>query len=206
MQKKFLILFLIFSTIFFSACSENKDKKLEIYKNNKILAFGDSLTFGKGVKKEENYPYLLEKELNKRNLNIKIDNEGKNGELSKDGLKRLKRILNKKEYNILILMHGGNDILQRKSKIELKDNLQEMINLALKKNIKIILIPVPKMILFGLKDLKLYKELKEKNNIFYLENALVDIINNNKLKVDYVHPNKKGYEKLVKKLIFLFNL
>ncbi len=85
--KLFLILLLINAI---SACSDSA--KLQPLKADAtILAFGDSLTYGTGTSKNKAYPAILEKLINHRVINVGIP-----GEVSRDGLVRLPRLL--KEY------------------------------------------------------------------------------------------------------------
>jgi len=201
MKIKYLIfLFIIF---IFNNCSEKIDeRKINITQDNRILAFGDSLTFGYQVEKQNSYPSILS---NKINLNI--DNKGISGELSNKGLKRLKKILNNEKYDVLLLIHGGNDILQNKSMRELKSNLNQMIKIATNKNLKIIMVSVPHKTMFGIEDLAIYKEIANENkNVILIENILTKILENNDLKVDYIHPNKLGYIKLSDEIYKHLNL
>ena len=74
-----------------------------------ILTFGDSLTRGKGAKEDESYPVILEKLTGR-----KVINSGISGELSEEGLKRFPGVIEKHSPDIIILCHGGNDILQKR--------------------------------------------------------------------------------------------
>jgi len=76
-------------------------------KNEKILAFGDSLTYGFGTDIKNSYPSVLAEK-----IRVEIINAGINGETSSDGLRRLPSLLSDTGITHMILCFGGNDILQ----------------------------------------------------------------------------------------------
>lgn len=158
------------------------------------MAFGDSLTSGVGASKSTSYPSVLAKL-----LNVKVVNEGISGEVSARGLARLGDILDKHSPSLLILLHGGNDLLRRLSEKTLIANLNAMIKLAQSKNIKVILIGVPKPGVF-LKTASFYKKVAKNNKVLYLEDNFTDIFLKKKFKSDSIHLNEKGYKKLAESI------
>ncbi|MEJ2415039.1 MAG: GDSL-type esterase/lipase family protein, partial [Sulfurimonas sp.] len=90
--------------------SGDDPKKQPLSKDTTILAFGDSLTAGYGASKGQDYPAHLQ-----RLSGIKVINAGISGEVSADGLKRLPELLQEYKPQLVILCHGGNDILRKKS-------------------------------------------------------------------------------------------
>lgn len=190
-MKKIIFLILILASIFYL----NISKKEINLTDKKILCFGDSITYGYGVEMEHSYPLVL------ANLtHVNIQNSGINGELSKDGLIRLTNILEKDKFDILVLCHGGNDILRGMDLSKTKSNLKQMIKLAKSKNIKVLLIavPNPNLGLLGLKSNEIYEELAREENILLEDEILSEILLNQSLKSDQIHPNKQGYELLAK--------
>ena len=153
-----------------------------------ILAFGDSLTFGTGAERQQSYPALLQGMLSKT-----VINAGVPGEISKTGLIRLANLLKRHRPELLILCHGGNDILRHSNLKQTKDNLQQMIDLARTNNTQVVLVAVPEFGIF-LSPLPLYKELAESNQIPLENTMLSDILADNRLKSDQIHPNSKGYK------------
>jgi lysophospholipase L1-like esterase len=164
----------------------------------KILAFGDSITYGYGLAHEESYPSQLS-----NMLQTTVINEGVNGELSAQGLQRLALVLEKHQPNILILCHGGNDILRKNNLSQTKENIIKMVQLAQKQQIHVILIGVPKFEIISLQTAPLYYEIASELNVALEDESLEQILENPDLKIDNVHPNKKGYEILSKKLMQL---
>ncbi|MDA7818466.1 GDSL-type esterase/lipase family protein, partial [Sulfurimonas sp.] len=124
-------------------------------KGTVILAFGDSLTYGYGVSKELSYPSQLQKK-----TSLHVINAGISGEESTQGLKRLPKLL-KQSPDIVILCHGGNDILRKRSLTQLKQNLKEMVILIRRSGAKVLLVGVPSFGLFGFDTVELYDELAD---------------------------------------------
>ncbi len=104
----------------------------------RILAFGDSLTSGSGAGNAESYPAVLS-EL----LGHEVINAGNPGELSASGLDRITTVLERERPDLLLLCHGGNDLLRGRSTERLAANLAAMIRAARDRDIPVILIGVP---------------------------------------------------------------
>lgn len=161
--------------------------------NRPILAFGDSLTYGYGASMEESYPKRLEHLIGRE-----VINAGVPGEVSAEGLQRLPKLLEQYNPALLILCHGGNDILQKKDFTQLRTNLEAMILLAQSKGTEVILIAVPEFGLLGLTPPSLYHELSEKHLLPIEEDILPHLLNDNRYKSDLIHPNAAGYEQMAK--------
>ncbi len=195
---KYILTILVIILILFSL-SQKESNIQSLSPKDTILAFGDSLTYGYNTKPTESYPALL-----KQLTGYKIINEGVLGNTSVDGVKRLAPLLEDSNIKLMILCFGGNDIIQGLSKEKLKNNLKTMIQLAKEKNIKVLLISVPYLNIFGLSDMQLYEEVTEEENVALLSGMLAEILEQPALKSDQIHPNALGYkimaEKIYKKL------
>jgi len=152
-----------------------------------ILAFGDSLTYGKGAP-ERSYPTQLQ-EL----IKIKVINAGLSGEPSSKGLQRLPSLLKQHKPDLVILCHGGNDLIQQKSKQILRDNLTKMIHLIKASGAQVLLVGVPNFKLIRFSTEALYEELAQEEAVMYEGDILSIIENDTSLKSDRIHPNAKGY-------------
>jgi len=182
--------FCLWLLIFLTACGDPTPQLERLPDDAVILAFGDSLTYGTGANKEESYPSVLENTINR-----KIINAGVPGELSMQGLKRLPKLLEKYQPGLMILCHGGNDILRKENLAEAETNIREMIALAKNKNIPVILLGVPKPGLF-LSSAKLYANIAESTNVIFMPNLIADVLSDASMKSDSVHPNKAGYREM----------
>ncbi|MEH6453726.1 MAG: GDSL-type esterase/lipase family protein [Psychromonas sp.] len=186
---KYLLISITLLTALF-ACSNSDIKLKELNQQQPILAFGDSLTFGKGATASQSYPAQLS-DL----LNIEVINKGVNGELSKDGLQRLALLLDKYDPQLLLLCHGGNDLIKKQDLNKLSDNLKDMIKLAKERDIQVVLIAVPKPSLI-LSPLKLYKEVADEMQVAIENEVISDVLQQQNLHSDMAHPNDLGYEKI----------
>lgn len=161
--------------------------------NDSILAFGDSLTYGYNAKANESYPAVLS-----RLLGYTVINEGVLGDTSHEGLRRIAPLLEERNIKLMILLLGGNDIMQGLSMEDLKSNLKTMIQMAKKKQINVLLISVPKLSIFGLSPLELYEEVAEEEDVPLLSGMMSNILEQPLLKSDQIHPNAKGYTMMAK--------
>jgi lysophospholipase L1-like esterase len=176
------------------------DTQIEISQDSVILAFGDSLTEGFGAKDSESYPVKLGEI-----LNMRIINAGISGEDSNKGLLRLASLLEKIKPRIVILCHGGNDILRKYDLKKTKENLSEMIALIKNKNADIIFVGVPNLNGFFISTDEIYNELADEYDLIYDSDTLAQIIKSPTLKSDQIHPNAAGYDLLAQNLAKLFN-
>ncbi len=178
---------------------ENKeddyDQAIMLPLDTKILAFGDSITSGYRVEKDKSYPSQLAVL-----LNAEVINAGVSGEQTKAGLRRLPALLERYKPQILIITHGGNDILRRKSVLVAKENIARMIKLAQAKKIHVVLVGVPEVGVLTLRTAEIYFELASEYDVPLEDSALQEILNDDALKVDQIHPNEEGYRILSNKI------
>lgn len=186
-SKTCQLVFLLTTAILITSCSQ--PKKLDILlAGSKILAFGDSLTYGTGADQGNAYPDALEKL-----TQLEVINAGIPGELSSEGLTRLPKLLAKHQPELLILCHGGNDILRKNSPQQLKENLIAMIELAQQHNTQVVLIGVPQLKVFGGVH-PVYQQVAEQYNLPFESEALSSLLKSNQYKSDMVHLNNAGYQ------------
>ncbi len=176
-----------------SAC-EKEAKLAPLSENARILAFGDSLTYGMGATAQNSYPAQLQ-QMSKHS----VINAGISGEISARGLTRLPSLLAQHQPELIIICHGANDILRNLDLDKTSENIQQMINLAHAQNIQVMLVAVPQFSLF-LSPHPMYEELALKNELPLVSDALSDILRQNQLKADRIHPNSEGYQYLAKEI------
>lgn len=91
-----------------------------------VVAFGDSLTAGHGVGRDESYPAFLQRELDRRGLEFRVVNEGVSGDTTAKALSRIEIALSHApEWVILGL--GANDGLRGLPIDAMEENLAQMI-------------------------------------------------------------------------------
>ena len=155
-----------------------------------ILAFGDSLTFGTGAGRNESYPKVLE-----RLTGRTVVNAGVPGEVTAKGLTRLPGLLGKHQPDLVVLIHGGNDMLRRHSRAQAANNLRSMIGLARNSGADAVLLGVPAPGLI-LSTASFYEEVAEETATPIDSDARAGILQYPSNKSDPVHPNGKGYRML----------
>lgn len=211
-MKKLIIILLLLATM--SCQNEEKITNVETQKQSKIiLALGDSLTAWLGLPLEESYPSQLQEMLRKNNFPYEVINAWVSGDTSENLLERVDLYLNDAARipELVILVIGANDGMRGQSLEDLEENINQIVQKLKDKNIKIVLgwmkIP-PNLGLFYTNDFfKIYKRVAEKNDIFLFDFFLEWVAGNRGLNLDDgIHPNKEGYEKIVKNLFdFLVN-
>ncbi len=157
-----------------------------------IVVLGDSLTEGFGVAKEEAYPHLLEKELQRKGHSVKVINAGISGSTSASAPSRLRWYI-KAHPDIVILALGGNDGLRGLSVKHMKKNLSKTIELAQSEKILILLAGMQIPQNYGT-DRQYQLQmipflLKEVGGISSLNQA------------DGIHPNPEGHQIIVRTVV-----
>lgn len=155
--------------------------------NAVILAFGDSLTAGNGASENESYPAQLSGLLGRP-----VINAGVSGEESREGRERLAALLDEHRPQLLLLCHGGNDLLRKRPLAQLEDNLRAMITMARDRGIDVVLLGVPAPGIF-LSSQEVYGKVAESTATLLVEDAIADVLQYPNLKSDTVHPNAQGY-------------
>lgn len=172
-----------------TACTESASLA-RLNEDAVILSFGDSLTHGTGAKQPDSYPSVLASLSGRRVINAGIP-----GEVSADGLKRLPALLDEHQPALLILCHGGNDILRKKDMNTMGENVRAMIALAKERNIPVVLLGVPQPSIF-LSSAEIYREIADSTGVLFIEDIIADVLGDKGLKSDTVHPNGEGYRRI----------
>jgi acyl-CoA thioesterase-1 len=178
-------LFIVLIFIFRTDAPTVETRKLGVH--DLVLAFGDSLTYGYGAA-DQSYPKQLQLLIHRE-----VVNAGVSGEVSSVGLRRLPKMLQMYRPSLVILCHGGNDILRRSSQENLRANLVAMIKLARESGAQVLLVGVPGFGLLGASTVPLYEEVAAEQNVLYEGDVLEKIENDASLKSDQIHPNAAGY-------------
>ncbi len=178
-----------------TSCSESPPRQGYLEPDAVILAFGDSLTRGVGAGKGESYPDVLQRLSGRR-----VVNAGVPGEVSAQGRKRLPQLLDELKPQLLVLCHGGNDILRRLPKGQAEENLRAMIKAARDRSIDVVLIGVPEFSLLLPDSEPYYQRLAEEFHIPFDGEILPDLETNQAFKSDPIHLNGAGYRRLAERV------
>lgn len=165
-----------------------------------ILFFGNSLTAGYGIDKDDAFPGLTQARLDSLDLNYKVINGGLSGETTAGGLSRLDWFLEEKP-EIFILELGGNDGLRGIQVSETKKNLEGIITKVQSK------FPETKIILAGMQIppnmgkeyaesfSKIYPEIADNMNVTLIPFLLENVGGVQELNLpDGIHPTEEGHQ------------
>jgi len=164
-----------------------------------VVAFGDSLTVGVGTNEEYSYPSRLAKL-----SGIKVINSGVSGETTSEGLVRLPKVIEEHNPSVLILLEGGNDILQNKDYSQIEQNIDKMIQIALDGGIEVVLIGVPEKSLFS-NSAPFYNDLAEKYDLVFDSNLIGGLMRSPSKKSDAIHFNQEGYSEIAERVYELLS-
>ena len=181
-------LFYIFSLLIISSISlADKD-------HSNLLIYGDSISAGYGMDTEKQWSEELQKILIEEKIGLTIINKSLSGETTGGGLSRLEKIIDNSKPSYILIELGGNDALRGYPPAKIKNNIEEMINLSIKKGVKVLLMQIRILPNYGRRYQtsfeSIYKEVSEENNIPLIPFMLNDIALNKELMLDDgIHPN-----------------
>ena len=186
--------FLLF-TLLLVSCG-GSEKHPAIPQGALVLVLGDSLSFGTGANQGEDYPTLLAS-----NTGWQIINAGVPGDTSSEGLARLPVLLENHQPKLLILALGGNDFLQKLPTSQTSSNIRAILAQTKAKNITTVLVAIPefspiKAAVGSLSDHPLYEEIAKETATPLAEEVFSEVLSDNNLKSDQVHPNAAGYKEV----------
>lgn len=181
---------LICFSLILTACSPDEPALKPLNKDAIVLAFGDSLTYGKGVGQTYSYPAVLGEM-----TELYVVNDGISGQTSAQGVARLPASLARYQPDLVLLAFGGNDVLQNIPEQQTKNNIEAMIKMAQAEGAQVVLIAMPKKALLAA-NLALYKQLAEKYQVPVEERIINTLLRDPDYKSDRVHFNAQGYREL----------
>jgi acyl-CoA thioesterase-1 len=166
-----------------------------------ILAFGDSLYAGYGLKAGESMPAQVEKLLRRRGINAKVVNAGVSGDTTAAGRKRLAFALDNlsRKPDLVLLGLGGNDVLRQISVAETRTNLVAMLEELKRRGISVVLTGMRAPPNLGPDFARpfdaLYPELARTYGAKLDPFILDGVLGNRRLMLpDGIHPNAKGVD------------
>jgi acyl-CoA thioesterase I len=186
-RRTYLALFTCCAVLFLGGCGKKPPPLAELPSDAVVLAFGDSLTFGTGAATDSAYPAQLGKLIGR-----KVVGMGVPGEVSEAGLQRLPQALDEVKPKLLILCHGGNDFLQKRSEADAAANVRSMVSLAKSRGIAVMLIATPKPGL-AVAPPDFYAQIAKEFDLPIELDVLREVLTDRSLKSDLVHPNAAGY-------------
>jgi acyl-CoA thioesterase I len=171
-----------------------------------ILAFGDSLTAGYGLLREDAFPNKLARALAKDGISAEVVNAGVSGDTSSGGLSRLGWVLSSGDFDVAIVELGANDGLRGIDPDLTYANLDAILELLIKADIKVVLAGMKAPPNLG-RDYTdrfsaLYQRLAQRHDVIFYPFFLDDVAARAHLnQEDALHPNARGVDVIVVKIL-----
>lgn len=167
-----------------------------------ILAFGDSLTAGYGLERDDSFPRQLENSLATSGYPVTVINSGVSGDTSAGGLARLEWALAGNPQIVLVEL-GANDALRGLDPAQTYDNLDQILVRLKKAGCRIVFAGMRAPRNLGLDYTfefdQIYPDLADRHDLyfypFFLEGVAADPGLN---QADGIHPNAEGVRVVVK--------
>lgn len=166
-----------------------------------ILAFGDSLYAGYGLKRGESMPAHVEALLRQEGVNAKVVNAGVSGDTTSAGRKRLSFALDNlpRKPNLVMLGLGGNDVLRQIPVAETRANMTAMLDELRRRNIPVVLTGMRAPPNLGPDYVasfdSIYPELARQYRADLYPFVLAGVLGERRLMLpDGIHPNAKGVD------------
>ncbi len=172
-----------------------------------IAALGDSLTQGYGLAHQDGFVPQLEGWLKAQGEDVHILNAGVSGDTTAGGRARIDWTLTP-DVQALIVILGGNDILRGIDPAASRANIVEILNVARRHELPVMLVGMPAPGNFGA-DYKaqfeaIYPELAEEYDTLFLVNFFAPLLEGSTkiparkyMQADGIHPNAAGVGEIV---------
>lgn len=174
----------------------------------RVLAFGDSLLAGYGLKDGEGYPARLEAALRARGINARIIDAAVSGDTSQAGAQRLAFALDAQPSppDLAVVSLGGNDMLRGLPPEETRKSLDVILAEFDKRGIKVVLLGMLAAPNLGADYAQrfnpIYPALAKAHGDTLVPFFMQPLLENPDLiQADRVHPTAQGVEAMVKSTV-----
>jgi acyl-CoA thioesterase-1 len=160
---------------------------------SRVLALGDSLTFGTGATPEASYPTVLA-----ALSGWQIVNAGVPGDTSAQALERLPGLLQEHTPALVLVSIGGNDLLRRLPEADTRANLQRICELAQGAGAQVLLLALPRPSVAAAfvgshSDHPVYAEVSTALKLPLHAQGWASVLADESLRSDTIHANARGY-------------
>jgi acyl-CoA thioesterase-1 len=170
-----------------------------------ILAFGDSLTAGYGLKPAEAFPAQLEAALRRDKVAVRVQNAGVSGDTTAQARARLDWVLQsmKQKPDLVIVQLGGNDMLRGIDPAQTRANLSAILAELKKRKMPVLLagmLAAPNLGSdYGKRFNPIYPALAKQYGAGLYPFFLKGVTGNPALQLpDHMHPTAKGVAVVVR--------
>ena len=183
-----------------AACGKRKPSAAALKSDARVLALGDSLTFGYGAPPEAAWPVKLG-EL----TGWQIENAGLNGDTSAGALERLAPLLAAGSYDAVLIGIGGNDMLRGVPPAATRENLAALVSQARAHTPYVALLATPspdamRAAVGSLSDALFYEEVAKSGQALLVANVYSSVLSDASLRSDRIHANAEGYARIAQQL------
>tara|TARA_B100001109_G_scaffold134110_1_gene109141 strand:+ start:272 stop:883 length:612 start_codon:yes stop_codon:yes gene_type:complete len=174
--------------------------------SSSLLIYGDSISAGYGMEKEEQWSRDLEVLFEKDNFKIKIFNSSVSGETTGGGVSRINKILEELKPSYVLLELGGNDALRGYPPDRIYQNLMTMINACKDRGIEVFLMQIRILPNYGKRYQaqfeSVYSKASKASGVILIPFMLEEVALNKELMFDDgIHPNEEA-QPLIAKFVF----
>lgn len=135
-----------------------------------------------------------------------IVNAGIPGDTAQNARRRIGPLLAEHRPALVIIELGGNDFLRRRAVDQVKEDLRDIVRQAKASGAQVLLVAVPAPSLLAavasrLSDAPLYQALAEEEGVGLVPDVLSEVLSDEALRADQIHPNAAGYRQLAEGLL-----
>lgn len=171
---------------------------------NTILIFGDSLSAGYGIARDDSWGNLLQTSLRKTHPQYEVVNASISGETTAGGVRRIVKAMGEHRPAVVILELGANDGLRGTPLNETEKNLNDIILKAKKANAKVLLLGIQIPPNYGLDYAKrfsaLYPKMAKKHKVNLVGFMLKDIPPE-QFQADNLHPSAVAQPQILRNVL-----
>jgi acyl-CoA thioesterase-1 len=183
-----------------AACGKRKPSTAALKSDARVLAIGDSLTFGYGASPDASWPVKLGEI-----TGWQVENAGVNGDTSAGALQRLPSLLAAGSYDAILIGIGGNDMLRGVSASATRDNIAALVKEAREHTPHVALLATPapdamRAFVGSLSDAPFYEEVAKSGQALLVANVYSSVLSDASLRSDRIHANAQGYAKVAQLL------
>lgn len=186
-----------------AACGQRAPKAAPLPAGARVLALGDSLTFGVGAERDAAWPARLA-----ALSGWQVENAGLNGDTAAGAQARLGPLLAAERRDAVLVGIGGNDMLRGVPRAATLAALRALLREAKAHTAHVALIatpePAPLRAAIGrLEDAPLYAEAAEAEGVLLLPGLYAEVLSDADLRADAIHANAAGYARIAERMMAL---
>lgn len=160
-----------------------------------IVCFGDSITSGYGVQRDQAFPALISER-----LDVPVINAGIDGDTTRNALARLERDVIAHDPRIVIVEFGGNDFRKKVSTQETFANLDTLVEGITAHGAMVVMLEI-RIGLLRDHYLSGYRRVAKKHGAMLIPDFMDGILGNQKLTLEGIHPNAEGHKLIADRVV-----